>query len=256
MAQELPWTLVWITGASSGIGYEMALQLARQGVKVAATARSRDNLEALAALHTNIHAYPADVTDLSAIKATVARIEAEMGPIDLAILNAGVWTQMSARAFSAKTVADAMAVNFQGIVNALEPLLPVMIRRGAGHVALVASIAGYRGLPQAAAYAPSKAAVINLAEGLKFDLVARGISVSVINPGFIDTPMTTVNTFPMPFMMQAPDAASRIIRGLRRGKFEIAFPWPMVFLGKFGRMVPNRVYFFVSRLLSPMPLDG
>lgn len=254
MADELPWKVVWITGASSGIGREMALQLARQGVKVAATARSRDKLADLASEHANISVFPADVTDVAALTAAVRQIEAGVGPIDLAILNAGVWTPMSVRQFDAKKVAEAMAVNFQGIVNGLEPLLPAMMKRRRGHVALVSSLAGHRGLPQASAYGPTKAAVINLAECLQFELPRHGIGVTVINPGFIETPMTEVNHFPMPFMVKADDAAARIIRGLKRGKYEITFPLPMVILTKLGRIISSRVYFFITRNFGVMPL--
>lgn len=256
MARATLWKVVWITGASSGIGWEMALQLAREGVTVAATGRSHDRLAALAALHPNIRVYPADVTDPAALAATVEKIEAETGPIDLAILNAGVWMPMGVRKFSTKAIAGAMDVNFQGIVNALEPLLPLMMARRRGHVALVASLAGHRGLPQAISYGPTKAAVINLAECLQFELPRHGVGVSIVNPGFVDTPMTKVNTFPMPFLVKPDDAAARIIRGLKRGQYHITFPWPMAFLTKLGRVVHDRVFFFITRTFGVMPLGG
>jgi len=145
-----------------------------------------------------------------------------------------------------------MAVNYQGIVNGIEAVLPSMLERGTGHIGLVASVAGYRGLGPTAAYGPSKAAVINLAETLKTNLAMRGIKVSVINPGYVDTPMTRGNPFAMPFMVSAEDAARRILRGLEKGKFEIAFPWQLVLLMKFARLMPNRLFFWYARtLLAP-----
>lgn len=245
-----PWKVVWVVGASTGIGRELALLLARSGVRVAASARSADKLGDLAALAPGILAVPADVTRLGELVAAHARISAELGPIDLAILNAGVWDPIDARELSAARLARAMEVNFSGIANALEPLIPAMLARGSGHLALVASVAGYRGLPKAAAYAPTKAAVISLAEVLRFDLERHGLTVSVINPGFVDTPMTAVNAFPMPFMIPADDAARRIVRGLARKKFEIAFPWQLVSLLKVMRILPYGLYFRVARVMG------
>lgn len=243
MAKPLPWKTAWITGASSGIGRQVAIDLARAGVRVAASARSEEVLAKLAAAEPGILAYPLDVTDLAAVRATVASIAAEFGAIDLALLNAGVWHPMGASDFDVERIARSMAVNYQGIVNALEPLLPMMTARGSGRVALTASVAGYRGLPKAVAYAPSKAAVIALAETLYPDLARKGVAVSLINPGFVDTPMTAVNTFPMPFILPVEEAARRVVAGLAKGKFEIAFPWQMVMLLKLARVLPYRIFF-------------
>lgn len=234
---------VWITGASTGIGRELALQLAARGLHVAASSRSADKLEELARGSDRIRAYPLDVTDREAVRETVRRISADLGRIDLAILNAGVWHPMKASEFDVTRVLDSINVNYIGIVNALEPLIPDMVTARKGHIALVGSVAGYRGLPMAAAYAPSKAAVINLAEVLRLELARRGITVSLINPGFVETPMTAVNTFPMPFILKPDDAARRIIRGLERGKFEIAFPWQLVVMLKLMRVLPYKLFF-------------
>ena len=176
-----------------------------------------------------------------------------LGPLDLVVLNAGVWEPMSARNFSAAKAARSMAVNYLGVANGIEAVLPAMLERGQGHIAMVASVAGYRGLGPTAAYGPTKAAVINLAETLRNDLAARGIKVSVINPGYVATPMTSVNKFPMPYMISAEDAARRIIRGLEKGKFEIAFPWQLVGLMKLGRLMPNRLFFWYARTLLAPP---
>ena len=236
-----------VTGASSGIGREVALLLASRGARVAVSARSADSLAELCRLDERLTAYPLDVTDRAACAAVIDRIEAAQGAIDLAILNAGIWQPMGASHFDAEKAEQSMAVNYLGLANPLERLIPLMIGRGWGHLALTSSVAGYRGLPQSAAYAPSKAAVISLAETLAPDLARKGVGMSVINPGFVDTPMTRVNRFPMPFLMQ-PDAAARaIVRGLERGRFEIAFPWQLVTLLKIARVLPYPLFFWFSR---------
>ena len=222
-----------MTGGSTGIGRELVLALARRGVTVAASARSASNLVELAALDKNIFPVPLDVTDRAAVAAAYATIVKKFGTVDLAVLNAGTWDPMSAEDFDAMRAARSMDVNYGGITNALEVLMPAMIARKEGHIAMVASVAGYRGLPKAAGYAPSKAAVISLAEALRFDLPRHNVDVSLINPGFVDTPMTAVNDFPMPYIISADDAAQRILDGLQRKKFEIAFPWQLVWSLKF-----------------------
>ena len=244
--------MVWITGASAGIGREVALRLAASGATVAVSARSSAKLSELAALLPNIRAYPLDVVDPAASRATAAAIERDLGPIDLAILNAGVWHPMSAATFDAEAVTNAMAVNFTGVTNALAPLLPAMTGRKSGHIAIVASVAGYRGLPVAVAYAPSKAALISLAETLYPDLMDHNVKVTIINPGFVETTMTEVNTFPMPFMVTVERAADSIIKGLIRGKFEIVFPWRMKMVAKFSRILPYWLFFGI---INSLPAD-
>jgi len=247
------WRTAWITGASSGIGRALAIALAQRGVKVAASARSPDKLTQVARQAPGIVPLPLDVT-AAAIMADASRsITSTLGPIDLAVFSAGIWEAMSARNFSATKAARSMAVNYQGIVNGIEAVLPNMLERGEGHIALVASIAGYRGLGPTAAYGPTKAAVINLAETLENSLARRGIKVSVINPGYVDTPMTSGNTFPMPYLVSAEDAARRILRGLEKGKFEIAFPWQLVTLMKLARLMPNRLFFWYARTVLAPP---
>jgi short-subunit dehydrogenase len=248
------WRTAWITGASTGIGRALAVALAERGVKVAASARSADNLAELARAHPGIAPLPLDVLDGAAMAEAARSISSTLGPIDLAVLNAGVWQAMSARNFSAAKAARSMAVNYQGIVNGIEALLPSMLERRAGHIALMASVAGYRGLsPLTAAYAPSKAAAINLAECLRNDLRAHGVTVSVINPGYVATPMTSTNKFPMPYLVSAEDAARRIVRSLEKGKFEIAFPWQLVAMMKLGRLLPNRAFFWYARTFLAPP---
>jgi short-subunit dehydrogenase len=246
---SIPWKTAWITGASTGIGRGLALKLARDGVRVAASARSADRLNELAQKEAGILPVPLDVTDRVAVAAAHRHVLATFGAVDLAVLNAGVWHPMAASAYDAERVALSMNVNYLGIANALEPIIPSMIAAGRGHIALVASVAGYRGLPKAAAYAPSKAAVISLAEILRLELSRHGITVTLVNPGFVETPMTAVNEFPMPYMIKAEDAADRILKGLARGKFEVAFPWQLVTMLKLLRLMPNSLYLrLASRL--------
>ena len=251
-----PWRVAWVTGASSGIGLEVAQQLARLGVVVAISARSADKLRALAANEPNLRPYPLDVTDRAAVAATVTAIEAELGAINLAVLNAGVWHPMGASDFDAAKSIDSMQVNYNGLVYGVEALLQPMIARRGGHLALVSSVAGYRGMPKAAAYSPSKAAVISLAEALQPDLARHNITLSLINPGFVDTPMTRVNRFPMPFMVTVADAAQRIIAGLVAKRYEIAFPFALVATLKLARIVPNRLYFWYARTFLARATNG
>ena len=228
----------------------MARKLAAAGVKTAISARSRDKLDAVAQSQPGIVPVPLDVTDIAATRAAYITVEQQLGPLDLAVLNAGTWDPMGAKDFDAARAKTSMAVNYEGIANGLEVLIPAMRMRGSGHIAVVSSSAGYRGLPKAAAYAPSKAAVISLAEVLKPELDRLGIDFSLVNPGFVETPMTEVNTFPMPFKITADDAANRILRGLDRKRFEIAFPWQLITVLKVLRLLPYRLYFpIVGRML-------
>ena len=247
---SMPWKTAWVTGASSGIGRELVLKLARAGVRVAASARSAVKLDALARMHANIVPVPLDVTRPAGVSAAFERIVAEFGGVDLVVLNAGIWHPMPSSEYVVAKAVQSMEVNYFGIVNVLEPVIPLMIRNGKGQIALVASVAGYRGLPKAAAYAPSKAAVISLAEVLRLELSRHNIIVSVVNPGFVETPMTAVNTFPMPFMLTPEDAAERIIKGLARGRFEIAFPWQLVTIMKLLRAMPNWLFLRLGGRIS------
>lgn len=241
----------WVTGASSGIGRALALRLAREGWTVIATARRADALTDLAAEPESvgrIRPMPGDVTDAAAMAALVAEAEAAHGPIALAVLNAGTYAPDGIDGFDVEAFRKVGDINVQGAANCLAPLLPGWRARRLGHLALVASVAGYRGLPRALAYSSSKAALIALAESLRFDFVPAGLKVQLINPGFVRTPLTDKNDFPMPFLMELDAAVDRIVSGLASDRFEIAFPrrlaWPLKLL----RCLPNRLYFaLVSR---------
>jgi short-subunit dehydrogenase len=242
--------VVWITGASTGIGRALALSFARDGLKVAVSARSADKLNELAQLSTNISAYPVDVVDAAAVASTADRISRDIGPIDLAILNAGIWHPMSASNYDLADATESISVNYVGVINGLDPVMRVMIARGRGHIALVSSVAGYRGLPKSAAYGPTKAALINLAESLYADLKLKGVTMTVINPGFVKTPMTDVNTFPMPYLVTVDEAVSSIRKGLASGQFEIVFPGRMALMMKTMRVLPYRAYFWATAKIA------
>jgi short-subunit dehydrogenase len=239
-----PWRLVWVTGASTGIGAEICKQLAATGVVVAASAR---NVEALKALGAGIHAYPVDVSNEAQVAETFTAIEKNLGPIDLIIAGAGTYTPASAADFRTEMFRRMYEVNYLGVINVLAAALPVFRARRSGHLSWIASVSGYRGLPKAAAYGPTKAALINLAESLKPELDRDGVKVSVINPGFVRTPMTAQNDFEMPFLMEPKDAAAATIAGLAKGKFEVAYPTPFVAILKIGRLLPYRLFFWISR---------
>ncbi|MEQ1715047.1 MAG: SDR family NAD(P)-dependent oxidoreductase [Hyphomicrobium sp.] len=243
MTATVPWKTVWITGASSGIGQELACRLAASGATVAASARSADKLSGLNALHANIKPYVLDVTDANAVQETFRAIERDLGPVDLAIFNAGIWQQMIVSDFSAARGRDSMTVNYFGVINAMEPAMAAFVARGAGHLAIVSSVAGYRGLMKGAAYCPTKSALIALSEALYPHLLRKGVKLTLINPGYVKTPMTDANTFPMPFMIPVEDAATAILSGLKRGKYEIVFPWRMALLMKTLRILPNALFF-------------
>ena len=240
----MPPERVWITGASMGIGEALARRMARDGAEVIASARSADRLGALAAESGGrIIAWPLDITDHAAVQAEVARIEAERGPIEVAVLNAGTHRPVAAAEFTAAGLRALVEINVMGAAACLEALMPRMIARGRGRIAVVASVAGYRGLPTSAYYGASKAALINLTESLKFDLDRAGVTIQLVDPGFVKTPLTDKNDFPMPFLIGAELAADRIASGLRSSRFEIAFPRVFVGIMKLLQLLPYRLYF-------------
>jgi NAD(P)-dependent dehydrogenase (short-subunit alcohol dehydrogenase family) len=239
-------SIIWITGASSGIGAALALHLARAGHEVAASARSADKLARLRDLPEaagRFHPYPLDVTDRAAAVAVLAEIERDLGLLDTAVLAAGTHQPVTADAFDAATFARLVEVNLIGTANCLEPLLQKLIARRRGRIAIVSSVVGYRGLPTAAYYGATKAALINLAEALKFDLDRAGVTLQLIDPGFVRTPLTDRNEFPMPFLIPAEEAAARIAKGLESTSFEITFPRRFTYILKLLRCLPYRVYF-------------
>jgi short-subunit dehydrogenase len=240
-----PWATAWVIGASTGIGAEIAKQLSNAGVKVAASSRSISADDETA----NIKAWPVDVTDATAVAQTFAEIEQALGPVDLVLVSVGTYKPLMGFDLTLADHRAGMEVNYMGVVNVLQTILPNFRKKAGGHIAWISSVAGYAGLPKSAAYGPSKAALINLAEGLKPELNKAGISLSVINPGFVKTPMTAANDFPMPFLMDAEDAARRTIAGLASRKFEIAYPRRFVILLKLLRILPYWAFFLLTKRL-------
>lgn len=247
--------VVWITGASSGIGAALARRMAGAGWQVAASARSADRLAALAEeagdAPGRIVPVPLDVTDPRAVEDAVARIEHEIGPIAQAVLNAGTHTPVAADSLRVEDFRPLVELNLLGTVHCLVPLVPRLIDRRAGRIAIVASVAGYRGLPSAAAYGMTKAGLINMAEALRVELAPRGVAVQVVNPGFVRTPLTDRNAFRMPFLMEPEAAAEAFYRGLQSNRFEIAFPRRFVYLMKMLRILPAPLAFAVTRRMVP-----
>jgi hypothetical protein len=246
--------VAWITGASSGIGEAVALRLAAQGWTVAASARSADKLAALAARATGpgrILAVPLDVTDLEATRRTVSELEAAHGAVALAILNAGTYKADGAKNFDIEAFRETYELNVMGTANCLDAVMQGMIGRRAGHIAVVSSVAGYRGLPRSLAYGSSKAALINLTESLKLDLERYGVKVQLVNPGFIRTPLTDKNDFPMPFLMEVGDAADRLVAELKGDGFEITFPRRFTWMLQRLRCLPYPLYFAATRKAVP-----
>jgi NAD(P)-dependent dehydrogenase (short-subunit alcohol dehydrogenase family) len=243
--------VAWVTGAGSGIGRGVAARLARDGWIVAASARSVDDLMSLAAENANVRACPLDVTDVAAVRAAVARIEAELGPIALAILNAGTYKPVQARGFTAAAFGANVDVNLMGTAKCLEAVMPPMIGRRTGHIAVVSSLTGYVGLPTASGYGATKAALINMCQALEPELERDGVKMTVITPGFVDTPLTRKNDFPMPFMVSTDEAVERIVKGLDAGKFEIAFPLRMSLAIRLLASVPNGLRLALTRRMLP-----
>lgn len=243
-----PSSLVWITGASSGIGRALALRLARADRRVIVSARRIGALTELAQEDpAHLLPWPLDVTDRVAVTTAVPAIEALHGPIGLAVLNAGTHRPMSAVSFDTVAFRQLVDVNLMGVAHCLEALVEPMGRRGAGHIAVVASLAGYGGLPTAAAYGATKAALINMCEALKLDCDALGIKLQLVNPGFVATPLTARNDFPMPFLIPVDKAVERLVVGLASSRFEISFPRRFALLLKLLRVLPYRLYFPILR---------
>ncbi|MBB3134157.1 NAD(P)-dependent dehydrogenase (short-subunit alcohol dehydrogenase family) [Rhizobium pisi] len=239
--------IVWISGASSGIGRALALKLAGEGYKVAVTARSHEKLVELQAeasgLSGSIIVLDGDVTDAEDMEHVMASIEYEHGTLAMAILNAGVYLPVHAEDLNRADFEKSFAVNLSGVVNCLLPAISHMKAKGQGQIAIVSSVTGYGGLPTGAAYGATKAALINMAESLKFDLDKMGIRIQLVSPGFIDTPATRRNAFPMPALVSAEDAARQIAAGLKSQAFEISFPKRFTLMLKLARLLPYGAYF-------------
>jgi len=239
---------VWITGASTGIGAETAIRLAKEGFVVYISARSADALKKVAQTEETggrIHPLPLDVTDRAACIAAAEKIKSDGHSIAIVLLNAGSFWPVRGWDLTVENFDRTYAVNFHGVVNCLVPAVESMKEAGQGQVAIVASVSGYGGLKKAPSYGSSKAALINMAEALKFDFDKMNIKIQIINPGFIDTPATEKNDFPMPFLMPLDKAADRVVGGLKKSSFEITFPRRFTWLLKLVNILPYPVYFWL-----------
>jgi short-subunit dehydrogenase len=243
---------VWIVGASSGIGAALAADLDARGARLALSARSAGRLRDVAEGMRDVMLLPLDVTDAGAFTPAMMQILDAWGGLDLVILNAGTYTPLRAWDLTTDTARQTVHTNLLGVMDGVAAVVPQMLRQQGGAIAIVGSVAGYRGLPRALAYGPSKAALINFAETLYLDLAPEGVSVFIINPGFVATPLSAQNDFDMPALISAEDAARRIVRGFAGGAFEIHFPQRFTRVMKLLRWLPDRLYFsLVSRGMRP-----
>ncbi len=243
--------VVMITGASSGIGRALAIDLAARGAKVGLVARRADTLDEIAkeiqSKDGNALALPADVQDDKAISTAADRLREHFGPIDVLIANAGVGTTTDAVELQPSGVAPVININVIGAANSALAVIPDMIARDHGHLVVISSLAAYRGLPKSAAYCASKAAVSAFFESLRLDLGPKGIDVTIIHPGFIKTPLTEGRDAKMPFLMELDEAVEKIVGAIEKRKKSYAFPWQLASLVRLGMVMPNSMYDWISR---------
>lgn len=240
---------VWMVGASTGIGRATASALHARGARVVVSARKLQALEDFVAQHPGSVALALDTTDGDAITAATRTLLAQ-GPLDCVVYCAGHYQAMRADAIDLPDMMRHVDVNYLGALRVMDAVLPALLARGGGHFSLVGSVAGFRGLPNSLAYGPTKAAMINLAETLYLDLHTKGIGVSIINPGFVQTPLTAANEFDMPALLTPEQAAQAIIQGWAQGQFEIHFPKRFTLWLKLLRVLPNRLFFGLVRKVA------
>ena len=235
-----------ITGASSGIGRGLALELARRGATVALVARRADLLlqivEEIKKNNGQAAAIVTDVNDAGAMKRAAAEVRAELGPIDVLIVNAGIGTTTHAVDLKPDEVASVINVNVLGAVNSVAAVLPEMLLRKQGHLVAISSLSAYRGLPKSAAYCASKAALSIFFESVRVDIQNSGVDVTIIYPGFIKTPLTAGRHSKMPYLMEVDDAVNRMVRGIEKRKKTFAFPWQLASIVRLGLVMPNFMY--------------
>ena len=241
---------IWITGASTGIGRALAIKFAKNGWNVAASARRENLLKELEELNQNIYSFPLDVTDKEKCKEVFKKIEDKFKTIDISFFSTGTWDPGKEKEIDVEQIENVMKVNFFGTLNCIKSVEKYYRNKKSGHISIVSSIAGYRGLPNSTGYGPSKSALNNLAESLFFDFKRYGVRVSLISPGFIKTPMTDKNDFKMPFLRTTDFAADKIYEGLvNSNKFEIHFPKQLTLILKLLRILPYSLYLkLISKL--------
>ncbi len=247
---------VWLVGASSGIGRATASALHAKGARVVVSARSAEALNAFVAAHPGATAMALDATDAQAVK-TVAQTLFAQGPLDCVVYCAGHYRAMDATRLDMPDLLRHNQINYLGALYLLDAVVAQLLAQpvdpGTGqraHICLMGSVAGYRGLPNSLAYGPTKAALINLTETLYLDLHAQGVGVSLVNPGFVDTPLTRQNQFKMPALISAEQAAQEILQGWARGEFEIHFPKRFTCWMKTLQLLPYPAFFAATRRLK------
>ncbi len=234
---------IWITGGSTGIGRALALKFANNGWNVVVSARRENLLRELEKSNQNIFPYPLDVTNKENCSEVFQNIIAKFKNIDISFFSTGTWDPKKEKDIDVEQIENVMKVNFFGTLNCIKSVEEYYRTRGSGHISIVSSIAGYRGLPNSTGYGPSKSALNNLAESLYFDFKRYGVRVSLISPGFIKTPMTDKNDFKMPFLKTVDYAAEKIFEGLTKtNQFEIHFPKQLTLILKFLKILPNSWY--------------
>jgi short-subunit dehydrogenase len=238
---------ILITGASSGIGEALALALAKKGAVLGLLARREDLLRELAAKCEKAggvaRAYPADVTDPSAVEEAFQQFIQEFSTIDILIANAGIGgNSESVRSYHPQSVKKVIDVNLNGAVNAVYAVLPRMLEQGHGQLVAISSLAGFRGLPKSAAYSASKAAMTTFFESVRLDVKNKGIDVTIIQPGFIKTPLTAGRHNRMPFLMELDDAIPMFIKAIDKRKKFAAFPWQLATIVRAGKFMPAWMY--------------
>ena len=237
---------IWITGASSGIGKALALKFAKEGWQVAASARRENLLIEISNLNKNIFPFPLDVTDPENCKKVFDKVKQEFKEIDISVFSTGIHDPESEKKLNLNSIRKIMEVNFFGTINSINAVYDYYREKKDGQISIVSSVAGYRGLPDAGAYCASKSALTSFTESLHFDLKKSNVKVSLISPGFIKTPMTDQNNFPMPMIKSPEFAAEQIYNGLiKKNSFEIHFPKTFTFLMKLLRILPNKIYFWL-----------
>tara|TARA_A100001011_G_scaffold368461_1_gene422802 strand:- start:843 stop:1610 length:768 start_codon:yes stop_codon:yes gene_type:complete len=238
--------VIWITGASSGIGKALAIKFANEDWVVIASARRKELLQKLDDENENIHSYPLDVTNIEQCKNVFKSILDKYKNIEISIFGTGIYDPKSEKNFNIEKIRQIIEINYFGIMNCINSIYDYYSNKKSGQISIISSIAGYRGLPAAGAYCASKAALISFAESLYFDMIKKYVRVSIINPGFIKTPMTDQNEVPMPMIKSAEYAADKIYFGLIKQKgFEIHFPKTLTLIMKIIRILPNWLYFYV-----------
>ncbi len=243
--------VIWITGASSGIGKALALKFANEGWQVAASARRENLLNEISVLNENISSFPLDVTNKDNCKETFQLIKNKYQNIDICFFSTGTWDPKKEKEIDVDQMKKVMEVNFFGTLNCIKVVENYFREKNSGHISIVSSIAGYRGLPNSTGYGASKAALNNLAESLYFDFARYNVRVSLVSPGFIKTPMTDKNEFKMPFLKTAEFAADKIYKGLiQSSSFEIDFPKELTLILKFLKILPDWLYFKIIRKLT------